>query len=134
MIIAAPPPVSTEPSPHIIRTIGYSRPLRIVFSAAQPQLPHRLCHNFPQIRMQTLISPRIAQSTQTARPRKPQKPGKKKTNGRIRVYEKKPSSPVSPPPGAHSAGWWPDCDPFLAGLSPYSSISVIELSPSSVHA
>lgn len=77
MIIAAPPPVSTEPSPHIIRTIGYSRPLRIVFSAAQPQLPHRLCHNFPQIRMQTLISPRIAQSTQTARPRKPQKPGKK---------------------------------------------------------
>lgn len=41
MIITALATISTKPSAHIVHTIRNSRPLRIRFTAIQPQSPHR---------------------------------------------------------------------------------------------
>lgn len=61
--------------------------------------------------------PALHRTHKTGNPRKPET-----RNARIEVYEEGPSSPVSPLAGAQEPGCWPDCDPFLARLSPYSSM------------
>ena len=56
VIVTAPTTISTEPSSHIVHTIGYPLSLRVRFTTPQPQVPHRLYKFHTQTKPQISIN------------------------------------------------------------------------------